>query len=471
MRQLTGLDAAFLNMEHAAAPLHVGSVIVVDPSTAEDAGYDRLLRTIRERLHLVPPFRWRLAHTPFGLDHPYWVDDPDFDLEYHVRRIAVPPPADDHGLAEIIARIHARPLDRSRPLWELYLIEGLPDGRQAVYTKVHHAAVDGVSGAELLSILLDVEPDPPAPEPQEITPESDPTALTQLGWMAKGVAKQPIRIGRAVARSTSALPLAGRMIESALPDVLRNRTGDGLIAGPRVAAPRTMFNAPLSPHRRFAFAAMPLDAVKDVKNAHGCKLNDVVMALVAGGLRRYLERHDALPDEPLQAAVPISVRTPEQVGQAGNAVNSMFASLATNVADPAERLRVSASAMDVAKESNALPATILRDMTQFAVPALAASAARTITRLRWSDRVRAPVNVVVSNVPGPPIPLYYAGARMEGIYPVSVVSDGMGLNITVFSYLDKLQFGLVADRDLVPDLWDMMDDIQKEMELLHGLVA
>lgn len=471
MRQLSGLDSSFLNLEHAKAPLHVGSLITLDPSGSSDHGYDRLIKNIRERLHLVPPFRWRLATTPFGVDHPYWVDDPDFDVEYHVRRIAVPPPGDDHTLAEIVARIHARPLDRTRPLWELYLIEGLADGQTAVYSKVHHAAIDGVSGSELLTVLLDFESDPPPAEPAPpMTADRDPGVLTQAGWVAKGLAKQPLRVGRAAARSAGALPLLGRMAERSMPDVLRNRKSEGLLSKPQPQAPATPFNHQLSPHRRFAFGSMSLDTIKEIKNVHGCKLNDVVMAISAGALRTYLLRHDALPDVPLQAMVPISVRTESESGQAGNAVNAMIATVATHVEDPLERLRESSSSMDVAKTGNALPVSILRDVTQFATPALAASAMRTITRLNWAERVRTPFNVVISNVPGPPVPLYYAGAKMTGIFPVSAVFDGLGLNITVFSYLDKLQFGLVADRDMVPDLWDMMDDFHAELETLAALV-
>lgn len=470
MRQLSGLDSSFLNLEHAKAPLHVGSLITLDPSNATDHSFERLLGNIRDRLHLVPPFRWRLTPTPFGLDHPYWIDDPDFDLEYHVRRIAVPPPGDDHTLAEIVARIHARSLDRSRPLWELYFIEGLPDGNTAVYSKVHHAAIDGVSGAELLTVLLDFEPDPePSAPGQTITPDVDPSLATQMGWMVKGLVKQPLRVGRAAARSAGALPLLGRMAEQALPDMLRNRTSDGLMGIPQAQAPATPFNHQIGPHRRFAFGSMDLGTIKAIKDAHACKLNDVVMALTAGALRRYLDRIGALPDVPLQAMVPISVRTEDDQGTAGNAVNAMIATLATNITDPASRLHQSSSSMDVAKSGNALPVEILRDVTQFATPALAGMAMRTITRLQWAERVRTPFNVVVSNVPGPPIPLYYAGATMTGIYPVSAIFDGIGLNVTVFSYLDKLQFGLVADRDLVPDLWDMMQDFHDELDVLAAL--
>jgi diacylglycerol O-acyltransferase len=468
MRQLTGLDTMFLNMEQPGVPLHVASVIIVDPSTAPAGfGYETVMDVYRNRLHLLPPFRWRLVHTPLGLDHPYWIDDPDFDLEYHVRRIAVPAPGDARTLADIVARIHARPLDRTRPLWETYVIEGLADGRIALLSKNHHATIDGVSGADILGVLLDLEPTPPIPGHREpMASEAAPMAAAMLLRSARGVAKQPLRMGRFAVRAAGALPLLGRMAERAAPPQLRGRLGEGLMDKPHLQAPASPFNGTVSPHRRFAYGALPLKDVKRVKDAQGCKLNDVVMALTAGALRRWLERHGELGDEPLQAMVPISVRTEGQRGEAGNQVNAMIAVLPTHLGTAAERLTAAASAMTVAKAGNAVPATVLRDFTQFATPALAATASRTIARLRIADRVRTPFNLVVSNIPGPPVPLYLGGARMEGIYPVSAIYDGIGLNVTLFSYRDELQFGLVADREMVPDIWDLMDDFHDEMAAL-----
>jgi diacylglycerol O-acyltransferase / wax synthase len=471
MRQLTGLDTMFLNLEQPGQPLHVASIIMIDPQTAEDGfGFETVMDVYRNRLHLLPPFRWRLVTTPLGLDHPYWIDDPDFDLEYHVRRIAVPAPGDDRTLADIVARIHARPLDRSRPLWETYVIEGLADGRIAILSKNHHATIDGVSGADILGVLLDLEPTPPVPGHREPLPgEVEPSGPQMLARSARGLAKQPLRMGRMAVRGAGALPLLGRMAERAAPPQLRGRLGEGLMAMPHLQAPKSPFNGSISPHRRFAYGSIPLKDVKRIKDVAGCKLNDVVMALTAGALRRYLLRTGGLPTEPLQAMVPISVRTDDQHGDAGNQVNALIAVLPTHLDDAGERLRSAASAMDVAKTGNAVPATVLRDFTQFATPALAATAARTIARLGWASRVRTPFNVVVSNVPGPPVPLYLGGARMEGIYPVSAIYDGIGLNVTLFSYRDELQFGLVADREMVPDIWDMMADFHDEMALLVEL--
>ncbi|MEE8600625.1 WS/DGAT/MGAT family O-acyltransferase [Euzebya tangerina] len=471
MRQLSGLDALFLNLEQPNTPLHVASIIVVDPSTAPGGfGYEQVLDTYRNRLHKLPPFRWRLVETPFGLDHPYWIDDPNFDLEYHVRRIAVPPPGDPHTLSEIISRIHARPLDRARPLWETYVIEGMADDTVVIYSKNHHAAIDGVSGADILGVLLDLEPKAPVPghkEPMDAEPE--PSEAQMLVRSAKGLVKQPLRLGRMAARSAGALPLLGRMAERAAPPALKSRLGEGLLGKPRLQAPPSPFNGEISPHRRFAYGAMPLKDLKRIKDAYGCKLNDVVMALTGGALRRYLARTGDLGEQPLQAMVPISVRTDDQKGAGGNAVNAMIATLPTHLDSAQERLANAATSMDIAKTGNAVPATVLRDFTQFATPALAATAARTVARLRWADRVSTPFNVVVSNVPGPPVPLYLAGAQMQGIYPVSAIYDGLGLNVTVFSYRDEMQFGIVADREMVDDIWGMMQDFHDEMAELTQL--
>ncbi len=339
MRQLSGLDAMFLNLERSNTPLHVGSVILLDPSTAPGGfSHETVLATYRQRLDRLPPFRWRLVPTPLGLDHPYWVDDPDFDLEYHVRRIAVPPPGDRHTLADIVARIHARPLDRSRPLWETYVIEGLEDGLVAIYAKNHHATIDGVSGADILGVVMDLEPTPPGDgPPPELEGEAIPGTAEMLLRSVGGLAKLPVRAGRMAVHTAGALPLLGRFAQQAAPGPLRPRSADGLMGKPHLQCPPTRFNGPISPHRRFAFGPAPLKDVKRLKDAFACTVNDVVMALVAGALRRYLMRHGELGSEPLQAMVPISVRTEDQRGQAGNQVNALIGVLPTDVASPGER--------------------------------------------------------------------------------------------------------------------------------------
>ncbi len=468
MQQLTGLDDSFLNFETASTPLHVASTTIID-----GAGYDfeRFRAHVESRLHLLPPFTRRLVEVPLGLDHPFWAEDPDFDLDFHLRRIALPAPGDDQQLAEQVSRIHARPLDRARPLWEMYLIEGVAGGDVAVLTKMHHAAIDGVSGAEILTILLDVTPETePPPDLPPRPKERIPSQLEMLGRGSLGMLTRPAHAVRTAQRTLSELPAVGARISRALAR-LRGKEDDGVLGRPHFQAPRTPFNAPITPHRRFAFGSVSLDLVKEIKNARGTTVNDVVMAACAGALRRYLAGHDALPAEPLQAMVPISVRTEAERGAMGNRVTSLVAILPTDVDDPLDRLDRTHESMRIAKDRNAVPADLLSDYTAFATPAVAARAARAVARLRLADRFQPPVNLVISNIPGPRVPLYYAGARMKALYPVSAIVDGIGLNITLQSYMGSLDFGLVSCRELVPDLWDLWEMLREEFDLLAEAAA
>lgn len=458
MRQLTGLDTAFLNLETASTPLHVGSAIIIDGATAPEGwGYDAVRDLIASRIDRLPPMRWRLVEVPLGIDLPYWIEDPDFDLEFHLRRSGVPKPGGPEELAEVVARIHARPLDRTRPLWELYVIEGLEGGDIAVVSKMHHAAIDGVSGAELLTALVDLEPITP-PEHADAEPgrERQPGQVEMLVRGGRGLAKQPFRLARTAVRTAKMLPALGGFAKMALPTAVRKRVGDGgLLERPTVQAPPTPLNGPITPHRRWAYTSVSLQTVKDVKNAAGATVNDVIVTVCARALRRYLLDLDALPEQPLQAMVPISVRTEDQQGEMGNQVTALVAMLPTHLDDPRDQLAYTADRMKVAKSSNAVPADLLQDVTRFGAPALFARAARVATRTRWADRFRLPFNLVISNVPGPPIPLYLAGARMKAIYPISAITDGIGLNITVQSYEDHVDVGLVSCADLAPDLWPL----------------
>jgi len=472
MRQLTGLDAAFLALDSPTAYGHVGSVSVLDPSGDREAlTLERLTDLVESRLHLVPPFRRRLVEVPFGLDHPYWIEDPDFDIEFHVRELALPTPGDDRQLAVQAARLHARPLDRRRPLWEMYLIHGLQGGRQALYTKVHHAAIDGVSGNDLLATLMDTSPQPrEVVEPDPWRPEAEPGTAQLLARSALSLAGHPIRAARVTARTVRSLPAAvGSPARPRLPlidrFVLRRDRGVVLPAPPLIA-PATPFNKNIGPHRRWAFTSVPLAEVKGIKNAAGVTVNDVVMALCAGALRIWLQKHDALPEGPLVAAVPVSVRTETQKGTHGNRVSAVIAPLPTHLADPAQRLEAAHEAMRAAKEQhNAMPAELLTDIAQFSMPALANQASRLATRLRLLERV-PPFNLIISNVPGPTVDLYLCGARLDGVYPLSAIADGQGLNLTVLGSNGKLNFGALADRDLVPDVDLIIDALNDELVAL-----
>ncbi len=476
VQQLKGLDAAFLAMETPSVYGHVGSLCVLDPDTAaEPLTLERITAVIGSRLHLVPPFRRRLATVPFGFDQPYWVEDPDFDIEYHVRELALPEPGGDRQLTEQAARLHSRPLDRSRPLWELYLISGLSGGRMAVYTKVHHAAIDGVSGNDLLAALLDTSPDgrdmPPAP-PWECDDVPSPMGL--LARSAVTLAGHParaVRVANSLVRSMPTLLSGVSLPRLPVVDRVFRRGQSAVLSQTSLRAPRLPFNRNVSPHRRWAFRTLPMADVKKVKNVAGVTVNDVVMALCAGALRRWLEDHRALPEGPVIAAIPVSVRTEAQKGALGNRVSTMIAPLPTNLEDPAERMRQVHEAMRAAKEQHgALPADLLSDVTEFAMPALAGQAARLNARLRLLEWL-SPFNLMISNVPGPTVPLYYAGARLLAYYPLSAISDGQGLNITVMSYGDGLHLGLIACRELVPDLDDLAEHMVTELQVLLSSIA
>jgi diacylglycerol O-acyltransferase / wax synthase len=476
VRQLTGLDTSFLNLETPTTYGHVSGLAIFDPSTASlPATLDDVKALIQERIHLLPPYRRRLVEVPFGLDHPYWIEDPDFDLDFHVRHMGLPPPGDRRQLAEQVARIVARPLDRSRPLWELYVIEGLEGGLVAQLTKIHHCAIDGVSGAEMLTTLLDIAPEPRKVDPPRRAwrPEPQPTELEMWlrgVWAVAGTPRKGFRLARkgirhlpALSRSLGFGPLPG---ESLLNRAIGRRP-DPMLSQETNPTPHTIFNAKITPHRRFAFGSLSLEEVKEIKKLRGVTVNDVVLALCAGALRRYLEARRALPAEPLVAMVPVSVRTEEQKGSFGNQVSSMTASLHTHVGDPLQRLDRIHESMRVAKEQHqALPATLLQDFAQFAPPAVAARAARVIAPAAVANWMEVPFNVVISNVPGPQFPLYGFGAKLVANYPVSAINDGVGLNITVQSYNGSLDFGVISCRELVPDVWDLIDYLRDALDEL-----
>jgi diacylglycerol O-acyltransferase / wax synthase len=460
MERLSGLDAAFLYFENPTHHMHVALTAVFDPATMP-GGYS--FETVREfiasRLHLVPPFRRRVVEVPFRAGHPVWIEDPDFDLDYHIRRVGAPSPGGMRELSDLAAQISSTPLHRDRPLWELYVVEGLADGNIGVVTKIHHCAVDGVSGAELMVHLFDLEPggrEVEPPEPREV--EQVPS---EVELVAHAVASR-------VRRTVGLLPLLGTTARGLTNLVQRRRDPEAVVGAVPLTAPRTPFNGSLTPHRRVSFARVSLTDVKAVKDASGCTVNDVILGLMSGTLRRYLERHDALPDEPLLAVCPMSVRTEEEAGQANNKVSAMFTSLATDVDDPVERLAAISEVTRGAKEDhNAIGARFLQDWAEHAAPTTFALASRLYSRLHLADRHRPIHNLIISNVPGPPFPLYYAGAQLVAAYPMGPVMEGAGLNVTVMSYMDHVDIGFMACRELVPDVWDLPDLVEEAMaELL-----
>ncbi|BAN31935.1 wax ester/triacylglycerol synthase family O-acyltransferase [Mycobacterium avium subsp. hominissuis] len=460
MQRLSGLDASFLYLETSSQPMHVCSIIELDTSTVP-GGYtfERLRDALVRRIRAIPPFREKLADSPLNLDHPVWVDDEDFDVDRHLHRIAVPAPGGRAELSQICGHIAQTPLDRRRPLWEMWVIEGVAgtdchrDGRLAVMTKVHHAGVDGVTGANLMSQLCATEPDAAAPEPAAGVGGGAGWRIAAGGLVR--FAARPLRLA-SVVPDTAASVLA--TVRRAL---------DGAAMARPFAAPATVFNARISNRRCIAYAELNLDDVKAVKNHFGVKVNDVVMALVSGVLRQYLAERNALPDSSLVASVPISVHgKSDRPGR--NQVSAMFASLHTEIADPVQRLKAIAHANSVAKEhSSAIGASLLQDWTQFAAPAVFGIAMRLYARTRFTDSM--PVhNLVVSNVPGPQLPLYLLGCEVKAMYPLGPIFHGSGLNITAMSLRGKLDVGLIGCPDLVPDLWELADEFAVAMEELRA---
>ena len=487
MKQLTGLDATFLHMETGAQFGHVSGLSVFSrPDTPGYDPYQAWKTQLEQRLHLLEPLRRRLVEIPLGIDHPYWIDDPNFDLDFHVRHAAVPPPGRDDQLAAVVARMVGRPLDRTRPLWLSYVIEGLSDDRFAVLSIVHHATVDGASGVELLTLMLDDSPEgaeiPPPTE--EWKPEPIPSDLELIARASLNLPRKPARALLLGARTTRELGRATRNpalvgAASQMRRSLRGPLGSVLNLGrdrgedrdppptlPTGRVPRTPFNQPITPHRGLAIGTASLDDVRAIKTALGATVNDVVMAVCAGGLREWLQRHDALPDEPLVGLVPVSIRTGEETERWTNRVSMLTTVMPTDEPDPLQRVRRVHDAMSSSKDIfKALPAEQLTDFAEFPPPAVFARAMRLSARLGLGSRM-SPGNLVISNVPGPRKPLYAAGARLEHYYPVSIVTEGQGLNITVHSYLDRLDFGLVCSPELVPDVDELLAAILADIDEL-----
>lgn len=488
MHQLSGVDASFLYMESGRSWGHVSGLAVFRrPDVPDWSAYDALLGRLNAILPELEPLRRRLVEVPLQLDHPYWVEDPDFDLEFHVRDTAIPPPGTDEKLAALVARLIARPLDRSHPLWESYVIEGLSDDRFAVLTKLHHAMIDGAAGAELMARMYAAE-DPartgqPVPPARRVPPLPSPAAV--LGRALTDVARKPTRFARLQVRSVQAYgELTRNKGLTGLAEVMRTlpnplaahlpraaQTADGSTAPPVTSAPPTPFNATISSHRRVALRSVSLQDVKAFKRAAGFTVNDVVMAACAGALRSYLQEKQALPDRPLIAMVPVSTRTGSESDPWTNRVSAIFPALPTDEPDALHRMRKVHEAMNEAKARFALvPADLLTEYADYAPAALALRAARVASQLRIADLVQPPFNLVISNVPGPRHPLSLDGASLEHYYPVSTITDGQGLNITLQSYLDVLDLSLVADRDLVPDVEHLADLLEQEFSALRSMI-
>ena len=449
VQQLSGMDASFLYLETPSAPLHVGGLQIYDQSTAPGGivTFKQVLSYVDARVHLVRTLRERLARVPMGADHPWWYQDPDFDLEFHVRHLALPKPGDWRQLCIQAARLMARPMDLERPLWEMYVIEGLdsvegyPSGCFALLTKIHHAAIDGVSGMEITAVLNQLDPnDEPVPPARAYRGEPAPNPAELLSRATISNITRPMHFARVVGRT---VPAVGRVARG-----VRSNTFDT----PK-AAPRTRFNTPVGPHRVFEGTSFPLAAVKDIRAAvPGATVNDVVLSVVGGALRAYLMEKGELPDESLLAMAPISVRSKDQQGSQGNQVASMTVALRSDIDAPLERLAAVYTGTASAKEMvNAIGARLMTDYSQFIPSAVAGLAARLYSRAGLANRHSPLFNCVVTNIPGPQAPLYFCGAEQIGYFGLGPVTDGMGLIHPVLSYNGTLTISATSDREMMPD--------------------
>jgi diacylglycerol O-acyltransferase len=453
MERLSGLDASFLYLETPSLHMHVAMTMVFDPSTVpEGYSFERMKKRIATRIPCAPVFRRRLVEVPFRLGHPVWVDDPKFDIDYHVRLAAVPRPGGLRELADLTGDITGHQLDRSKPLWEMWIVEGLADERIGFIAKMHHSTVDGVSGAELLSVLFDLEPEPEtqAAQPDQPVYERIPSGLELMTQAAVARTMRPLEMTRDIVR-TGHRVLNVRRVRLGSPD----RTGRAKAALP-LSAPRTSFNAALTRRRRVALTAIGLDDVKRLKNTAGTTVNDAILAVCTGALRSFLLDGNELPDKPLVAVVPVSVRPDIDSPRGSNQVSSMFVQLPTNLDGPIDRLMAIHEGTKGAKEEhNALGADMLQNWAEHATPNVFASAARLYTTMRLADRHRPIANLVISNVPGPDFPLYLGGAELKAGFPLGPVMDGMGVNITVMSYRGVLYWGIMACPENIPRVWNL----------------
>jgi diacylglycerol O-acyltransferase len=470
MKPLEGLDAAFLSLETPTTPLHVGLVMVLDPPEgtrslfSPSTRYTQIRRVIAQRLHLVGPFRQRALRVPLGLHHPVWVDDPDFELDDHLWRASLPSPGGPTELDAYVAAAMSRQLDPDRPLWEMYVVEGLAGDRTALVAKVHHAILDGVSGASMLAAFLDLSPRsrPVATPIERWNPDPLPGSARMLRYAATALTQQPAR----------ALAMLDAGVEVVAELGMHNREllrrGESSPPG-FFAAPRTSLNGAVSNRKRFASLSVPLEDAKLIRRAFNCTVNDVLLAGVAGGLRGLLQARGERVEHPLVAMVPVSTR-PEGEGDAlGNQISAMLVTLATDVDDPVRRLAAIAQSTRVAKEQERLHrGRVLGDLAQIAAPGLVSRVARAVAGSKMFDRVRPPFNVMVSGVMGPDFSLFCAGSRVSALYPVGPIAEGVGLNVTIFSYLDQLHFGLLACRKLIPELDDLAVSIDDALGELVG---
>jgi diacylglycerol O-acyltransferase / wax synthase len=454
--RLSGLDASFLQLEHGPAHMHVASTTVFEGPAP---GYEEFRDQIASRLHLVPRFRQKLRFVPFGQSRPVWVDDPRLNLDYHVRHTALPPPGTEDQLRTLAARIFSQRLDRSKPVWEMWLVDGLEGGRFAIVAKTHHALVDGVSGVDITTVLFDLDPDPERmPEPDPWLPEPEPSGAQLL---ADALVERLANPAAAV-RGTRAVLRAPRQMANA---ALEGLEAAGSLIRTGLAAPRSPLNRRIGPYRRFAWVRADLAELKRIKGEAGGTVNDVILAAVTGALGRYLRsRGESTRDLELRAMVPISVRADDEHGALGNRVSAMMAPLPVWCADPIERLgTITARMGDLKSSRQAVGASLLTEASDFAPPTIAAQAARLQSRQRF-------FNLVVTNVPGPQFPLYLLGRELQDVFPMVPLAENQAVCFGIMSYNGRVNFGITADYDAMPNLEGLAGDTRAAIDELSAAV-
>jgi WS/DGAT/MGAT family acyltransferase len=464
MKPIKAVDAAFLQLETAATPMHVGALFVLEPGSERDRStfFRRFRNEIGARLGRSEVFTRRVATLPFNLANPMWITD-QVDLDYHVRQTVLPEPGSQHQLEECVADLHAPLMDRSRPLWELHVIEGLEGGRIALYVKTHHAGLDGASAQLYLKSFVDAEPIPgrkarrPAPPP----PAEHPTTAELIRAGVRHQASEALRLPRAIAGVAGSAADTLRQLGEAVTAIAQG--------GP--PAPRTPLNVAITGERSFASVECSLEEVKKITRAHETTVNDVVLAACSGALRRWLLLHDALPSAPLVSSVPFSTRDPDDVSHSIQ-VSFISMNLHTDIEDPHARLRaIHESAVESKAGAARVKALMPEDLPSVGLPWLLGGIARLMTRPEIVERLPLPTNIIISNVAGPPMTLYVAGAKALTYSPVSIPYHGCALNITVYSYDGKLFFGLTGARSALPDLRDLAEGVRVELQLLGKRAA
>ena len=467
--RLSALDASFLYMEEASTPMHVGAVSIFRrPKAGFD--YDRLVELIEQRIALVPRYRQKVRHVPGNLARPVWVDDPDFDVAYHVRRSALPKPGSDEQLTELVARLMSRPLDHARPLWEMYLVEGLARGRTAVLTKTHQAMVDGISAIDIGQVILDVSPEPRVAVEELWMPRNEPTDIELIcGAVAEAIAQPGVVVDNVRAAARDAVATVGKIAGAAAQVLSMAR------AASRGTAPDTPLNVPISTQRRFAIARTQLEHYRKIRSAHGCAVNDVVLSVVTGALRSWLlsRGEPVTSSATIRAMVPMSVRGQADVpsstttGSLGNRVSSFLVDLPVGEPSPVVRLHQVTHAMrENTVSTQSVGADTLVRIGGFAPPTLHALGARAASG--FSKRI---FNLVVTNVPGPQFPLYAAGARMLELFPVVPLAKGQALSMGLTSYDGGVYYGLNGDRDGMPDVDVLAGMVHESLDELLGTVS